>query len=133
MLYLYISLGGALGALSRYLLSTWIYNKSQHVFPYGTFIVNILGCFILGFFYTITLDKYVISPQVRMMVSVGFLGAFTTFSTFSLETLNIIKENNYNVALLNIALSVLLGLLAVWLGAVLANFFSQIKERGDNI
>jgi len=127
--YLYIAAGGAFGALSRYLLSTWIYNKSQSAFPLGTFIVNIIGCFLLGAFYTLTLEKSVISPQVRMMISVGFLGAFTTFSTFSLETMNIIKANNLTLALLNVGLSVVLGLIAVWLGTGMINFFSKLRER----
>lgn len=131
--YFYIAIGGALGALSRYLVSTWIYNKSQQVFPYGTFTVNIVGCFLLGFVYTLTLERSLISPQVRMMISVGFLGAFTTFSTFSLETMNILKEGNLIVAILNIGLSVVLGLFAVWIGASLPNFFNSIKERGDEI
>lgn len=131
--FIYIAFGGALGAISRYILSTWIYNKSQQIFPYGTLAVNIIGCFFLGVFYTLTLEKSVIAPQIRIMVTVGFLGAFTTFSTFSLETLNLVKENNISMALLYIGTSVILGLLAVWLGTVSANFFNKLGERGENI
>jgi len=127
--YLFIAVGGAVGALSRYLVSTWIYDKNQSAFPLGTFIVNIIGCFLLGAFYNLTLEKSVMSPHLRMMISVGFLGAFTTFSTFSLETMNIIKENNITMGLLNIGLSILLGLIAVWLGAGMVNFFSKTDER----
>ncbi|MDK2821581.1 MAG: fluoride exporter [Clostridia bacterium] len=127
--YLYIALGGALGATSRYIVSTWIYNKSEYLFPLGTFIVNIIGCFLLGVFSNLTLEKSV-SPQIRMMISVGFLGAFTTFSTFSLETLNIIKENNIGIAFLNITLSIIIGLLAVWVGVAFTNFFNREKGKG---
>ena len=129
--YIYIAIGGALGALSRYFLSIWIYNRTNQVFPLGTFVVNIVGCFLLGLFYTLSLEKVDIAPQVRMGISVGFLGAFTTFSTFSLETLNVIRENNLIIALLNIVLSVTIGLLAVWLGATAANFFSNLGRRSD--
>lgn len=131
--YLFIALGGALGAVSRYLLSTWIYNRNLQVLPYGTLVVNVLGCFLLGVFNTLAVEINVISPHIRMMISIGLLGSFTTFSTFSLETFNIIKENNLPVAFINIGLSVFLGLLAIWMGTVLANFFSSLRERGDEI
>ena len=124
--YIFVALGGAVGSLSRYLLSTWIYNKTQQIFPLGTFVVNILGCFLLGLFFTLSLDRWVISPEIRIMIAVGFLGGFTTFSTFGLETINIIKEGNLHIALLNVGLSVFVGVLAVWLGMEIANFF-----RGD--
>jgi len=119
---LYIALGGALGAVSRYLVSTWITNKTEHIFPWGTFTVNILGSFFLGLIFVLTLEKSVISPQSRMLISIGFLGAFTTFSTFTLETLNIIKEGNISLAFLNIGGSVTLGLLAVWFGVTVAQY-----------
>ncbi|MFZ7101785.1 MAG: fluoride efflux transporter CrcB [Peptococcaceae bacterium] len=127
--YLFIACGGAAGALSRYLVSTWVYNKFQGSFPLGTFAVNIIGCFLLGAFYTLSLEKSLISPQLRMMISVGFLGAFTTFSTFSLETMNIIKENNILIAFMNISLSIMFGLTAVWLGVSAVNFFAKQSER----
>ncbi len=123
--YLYVALGGALGATGRYIVSMWVNNKYQSVFPYGTFIVNVAGCFVLGVFYTLTLDKSVLSPQIRTAVNVGFIGAFTTFSTFSLETLNIIRENNIKIALTNIVFSVIVGLLAVWLGMTFSNLISK--------
>lgn len=130
-IYLYIAAGGAAGSVARYLLSTWIYNKSQQGFPYGTFVVNLIGCFLLGLFYTISLEKSVMSVQIRAMITVGFIGGFTTFSTFSLEAVNSIKEGSMGIALLYIASSVVFGLIFLWMGMGTANFFNQIGERGD--
>jgi len=130
-IYLYIAAGGAFGAVTRYLISTWIYNKSEQVFPYGTFVVNLTGCFLLGLFYTLSLEKSVINAQFRTMITVGFIGAYTTFSTFSLETINLIKEGSMGTALLYVGSSVILGLFSVWLGIGAANFFNQIGERGE--
>lgn len=116
--YLYVAIGGALGSVSRYLLSNWVNNKTKSNFPWGTFSVNIIGSFIIGIFFILVMDK-ANSPQLKLIVSVGFLGAFTTFSTFSLETFNLIRENNILLALGNIGLSVALGLLAVWSGIII--------------
>lgn len=125
LLYGSIALGGALGAVGRYLISTWVYNKGDFVFPWGTFVVNILGSFILGLVYVLGTERLVISPNTRAFLAVGFIGAFTTFSTFSLETLNIIKDGEFRLALLNVLGSVVLGILAVWLGTVTAGFISR--------
>lgn len=124
-LYAFIALGGALGALGRYFLSTWVYSKSDVIFPWGTFVVNILGCFILGMVYVWGTEKLVMSSNMRAFLAIGLLGAFTTFSTFSLETINIIKDGEIKIALLNTVGSVIVGLLAVWLGTVIAELLSR--------
>lgn len=118
-LYAMIGLGGALGAVARYALSTWIYQRYFYTFPWGTFVVNILGCFLLGIVYVLGVEKLMISPNTRLFISVGFIGAFTTFSTFSLETLNILKNGEIKIALFNSFGSLVLGLFAVWLGMIL--------------
>ncbi|MFZ5755152.1 MAG: fluoride efflux transporter CrcB [Bacillota bacterium] len=123
--YAFIALGGALGALGRYFLSTWIYERGEYIFPWGTFVVNMLGCFLLGLVYVLGVEKLVINPNTRAFLAVGFLGAFTTFSTFSLETLNIIKNGQIKIALLNGAGSLLIGLVAVWLGTVAAQLITK--------
>lgn len=124
-LYSCIALGGAIGAVARYIFSTWIYSKGDFVFPWGTFAVNILGCFVLGLVYVWGTEKLVISPNTRAFLSVGVIGAFTTFSTFSLETLNILKDGEIRIALLNTVGSIVLGLLAVWFGTVVAGLISK--------
>lgn len=86
LVFVSVAVGGALGALSRYHLSAWILSRSVGLFPYGTFTVNILGCFFIGLLYPLG-DN--LSPQSRVFLSSGFLGAFTTFSTFSLETIEL--------------------------------------------
>lgn len=123
-MYGFIALGGALGAIGRYLLSTYVYSKSDSIFPWGTFVVNILGCFILGMVYIWGTEKMAISSNIRTFLAIGLLGAFTTFSSFSLETLNIIRDGEIRIALLNIGGSIVLGLLAVWLGTVFAEMLS---------
>ncbi|HHU75326.1 MAG TPA: fluoride efflux transporter CrcB [Firmicutes bacterium] len=115
-----IALGGAIGAVGRFFLSTWISSKDAFIFPWGTFVVNVLGCFILGFIYIVGTEKMLIGPQARTFLAVGMIGAFTTFSTFGLETINLISSGNIRIALFNIFGSVALGLLAVWLGIVFA-------------
>jgi len=111
-----VALGGALGAVSRYLMSTWVTNKLGSIFPWGTFAVNILGSFCLGLIFILSLDKSMINPQLKMFISIGFLGAFTTFSTFSVETVNIIKGGDFSGAFLNIGASIIIGLGASFLG-----------------
>jgi len=111
-----IAIGGAAGALGRYWMSTWIYGKFGAGFPHGTLAVNVVGSLFMGFLYILLLERLNLDPMWRGLILIGFLGAFTTFSTFSLETLNLLELRAYDKAALNVALSFSLCLLAAWLG-----------------
>ena len=117
---LYIGIGGFIGAVFRYQLSGLVHQYIGTHFPSGTLVVNITGCFLLGFLLTIVEGKFIVSPQLRLLLAVGLLGAFTTFSTFSFETLSLLQDKLYLKALINILLSVFLGLVAVWIGIITA-------------
>ena len=118
---LIIGAGGFLGAISRYYVSGWVQDLSRSVhFPYGTLAVNIIGSFLLGFLVRYAFVHNVFSPEIRLLIFIGFLGAFTTFSTFSTETFNLFADGATTPALMNITANVLLGLAAVWLGQTLA-------------
>lgn len=110
--------GGAVGALLRFWMSTGIYGLLGRGFPYGTLAVNVVGSLLMGFLYVMLIDKLPLGPTWRAALLVGLLGAFTTFSTFSIETLNLMEEGEMIKALLNILLSVVLCLGAAWLGVL---------------
>jgi len=114
-----IAAGGAIGALLRFWVSTAMYALLGRDFPYGTLAVNVLGCLFMGFLSVFMLER-IASVEWRAALLIGLLGAFTTFSTFSLETLNLIQGEEQVKAFLNIFVSVLLCLLATWLGMQLA-------------
>lgn len=114
-----IAAGGALGALGRFWVSSGIYRLVGRDFPWGTLAVNALGSFLMGFLFVLFLERLITAPEVRAAVLVGFLGAFTTFSTFSMETLTLIEEGYFAKAYLNMGGSVLLCLLCCWFGTVL--------------
>lgn len=115
-----VAVGGALGALSRYGLGLWISNKWNHGFPLHTFIINITGAFLLGFINIILLERYAFNPIWRIGIGVGFLGAFTTFSTFGYEVFTLIQEGNIYTAMLYTVLSILVGFTGVAIGIGLA-------------
>jgi len=119
--WLTIGIGGFIGALTRYYVSGFAQNlfakSSLPFFPFGTLTVNIFGCFLIGLFSTLFLERDV-DVSYRFLINTGFLGAFTTFSTFSLETLNLIEEKALLHGFVNIFFSCLVGLIAVWLGKV---------------
>ena len=112
---LLISIGGALGALSRYTLSNLISKEFQTNFPLGTLGVNLLGCFIIGIAWQFS-EHYSIAKNARLFFFVGLLGAFTTFSTFGLESLHLFKDGEVKAAVLNIFLNNILGIFLVLLG-----------------
>jgi CrcB protein len=118
-----IAIGGALGALSRFALSHQVYQWLGREFAWGTLSVNLLGSFLIGLVAVLLVDKLGASNEWRAFIMVGFLGAFTTFSTFSYETLQYIQVGELHKAVLNIGLSVLSCLLAVWLGMLTARQF----------
>jgi CrcB protein len=119
-----IGRGGFFGAILRYLSSKYInlffFSIKPSNVPWGTLFVNVVGSFILGYFYTLSIERLAVSENFRMFLGVGFLGAFTTFSTFSLETLNLFEEGLYTVCLLNVLLNVVLSIFFAYLGIVLA-------------
>ncbi|MGK0270343.1 MAG: CrcB protein [Cocleimonas sp.] len=119
-----VMFGGAFGALARFLLSTKVTEKYGHAFPFGTLSVNVLGSFLMGFMTIIIVERLQLDPLFRLAIFVGFLGAFTTVSAFSLDTLNLFEQGNYLHALINIFITVLFSVFAVWLGVLMGKMLN---------
>lgn len=127
--YLYIALGGALGSVARYAVSGSVARATQEVFPWGTLTANITGCFVIGLFAVLTGPggRLVVPPDVRLFVTVGLCGGYTTFSSFSLQTLTLARDGDMTRAALNVVVSVLFCLLGVWLGSLAGAAFNPVK------
>ena len=118
-----LGFSGAMGAIARHSLSSWV-NPLTNSVPCGTLLVNVVGCFLLGALAcAVGLEGNNISPATRLAVGTGFLGSFTTFSTFGVETFERLQRGSIGYALANIALNIVVGLIAVWLGFLLANWW----------
>ena len=115
-----IGIGGALGSVLRYELSAWVQALATRGFPYGTLVVNVLGCLLMGFLFVVFSDRLGANAIWRVGLLVGVLGGFTTFSSFSMETFNLIEQGAILQAVANVVASVLLCLAATWLGVVVA-------------
>ena len=113
---LFIALGGAGGALARHWLASFVHASAQSHFPWGTMLVNVLGSFAIGVAYILIVERAAVHPDWRSVTMIGFLGAFTTFSTFSLETLALYENGQGGLAILYVTASVLTCLLSAWAG-----------------
>ncbi len=113
--------GGAAGTLARYFLSTFIYGIFGPSFPYGTMVVNLLGCFIIGILVSFSENKFILGSNAKILLMIGFCGAFTTFSTFILETSNLIKDGESMRAFLNVILSVIVGFIVFRVGILIGD------------
>lgn len=118
--YLLIAAGGALGSIARYWVGTMVVSRMGTRFPYGTFLINITACVIIGFSITYLGKRVELSPAWRYFIPVGFVGAYSTFSTYEWETLSTLRSGAFALAALYAVGSLLLGLAAVWCGAMLA-------------
>lgn len=116
----WIGLAGGTGALARYAVGVAIGRRSDG-FPLATLLVNLTGCLLLGFLVAVMATRLQVSDEVRLAVTVGFLGAFTTFSTFGVETISLLNERAWSVAALYVGVSVVGGLLASWVGLLAGN------------
>lgn len=114
-----IAAGGALGSVLRFWMSGWVTGMLGRGFPYGTLLVNVSGSLLMGFLYVMLIDKFNASAEWRAVLLIGLLGGFTTFSSFSMETFNLLESGEISKALMNIILSVAVCLTATWLGVVL--------------
>ena len=117
-----LAAGGILGTFARYFLSGAVHRVFGTTFPWGTLVVNLVGCFAIGFLAVLAEEKFLLGPTARVFLMIGFCGAFTTFSSFILETSNLTKDGENLYAFLNIALSVTLGFLVFRLGVMLARW-----------
>lgn len=122
MKYAWIALGGALGALARYAVGAWIYHRLGTRLPYGTFVINVTGCFLIGLTLTILDSHMSLSPAWRLAIPTGFIGAYTTFSTFEYETIRTVQHGHPVSAAVYFVGSLLLGYGAVWIGIVCGRF-----------
>ena len=128
--YLWIALGGALGSMARFWLAAFVATLLGPQFPWGTILINIAGSFVIGFFAAFSgpSGRFVASFNVRAFVMVGICGGFTTFSAFSLQTLDLARESRWLQAGGNVALSVFACLVAVWAGHMLATVLNPAAE-----
>jgi fluoride exporter len=127
--YLWIALGGALGTTARYWLSGVVARSIGETFPWGTLVINVTGSFVIGFFGALTGPdgRVFVGSTARQFVMIGMCGGYTTFSSFSLQTLNLMNDGEWLRAGANIGLSVLLCMFAVWIGVVLAGLVNAMR------
>ena len=126
MLILMVAAGGALGAVSRYALSGWVHTLTDTSFPMGTLVVNVFGSFALGFF-ILLMESLPVTAEVRSLVTIGFLGAFTTFSTFSYEAVVLLEGGEWARGGMYMGGSLLLGLVGIVAGLALGSFVLQTR------
>jgi CrcB protein len=117
---LVVGAGGFLGSAARYLLQGLVYRYVPADFPYATFLINVSGCYAIGFLGVLAQELFVVGPTARLFLMVGILGGYTTFSTFGYETVQLLREGSGLLAAANVGGQVVLGLVAVWAGAVTA-------------
>jgi CrcB protein len=116
--YVMIALGGAIGAIARFALGAYVGQRMGARFPYGTFIINISGSFLIGLIMTVLTERAQLSANWRYLIPIGFIGAYTTFSTFEYETLRAVQDGQFTAGVLNVVLSVVVGFVMVWLGVL---------------
>jgi fluoride exporter len=116
--YMVVGVGGFLGAIARYVLGAYIGTRYGARFPYGTFVINMSGSFLIGLILTL-LARTTASAYWRYLIPIGFIGAYTTFSTFEYETLRAVQDGQLMTGLLNVVLSLTVGFVAVWAGAAI--------------
>ncbi|HEY6186439.1 MAG TPA: fluoride efflux transporter CrcB [Pyrinomonadaceae bacterium] len=124
--YLAVAGGGALGACLRYYMGGSVLSRTATPFPTATFVINVTGSFIIGFFLTLATERLSINPHLRLAVAVGFVGAYTTFSTFEYETARLVEESEMLYAFLNVVLSFIVGFAAVWAGIFAARGIEKV-------
>ena len=125
-MWIFVTVGGATGALARHWLSGWVNAAIAGFFPIGTIVVNVVGSLLLGFGMQ-TMEAVPVSAEVRTMLTIGFLGAFTTFSTFSYETVTLLRDGDWTRAMLYTGLSLVLGLTAVLIGIGAASVLLKVR------
>lgn len=118
--YFLVVIGGGAGALARYVAASAIMTRFGGKFPLGTLVINVTGSFLIGFLMTMLTERFQLDPNWRLLLVVGFLGGYTTFSSFEWETFTAVREGAQWVGALNLVSSVMLGYAAVWLGVMLA-------------
>ena len=116
--YWMVGLGGFLGSIARFWLGSYVTYRLGARFPYGTFVINISGSFLIGLVVTLLAERAHWNPNLLYLIPIGFIGAYTTFSTFELEVFHSVRNGDVWIAFLNVILSVTLGFVAVWLGVV---------------
>ncbi|NLD94484.1 MAG: fluoride efflux transporter CrcB [Fibrobacter sp.] len=122
---LFIALGGSIGALARFGIAKFVNQISGGVFPWGTMTVNFIGLFVIGFLYEL-FEKTLVPSEIRLFLTVGFLGALTTFSTYGMETITLFRNGQYGAALLNIVLSNVVGMVLVVAGIIVARVMIKV-------
>jgi len=115
-----VGLGGCLGSILRFWLGSYIGGRLGSRFPYGTFVINVTGSFLIGMILTILAEKTQWSPNWRYLIPIGFIGGYTTFSTFEYETFRLVQDGQMVTAMLNVVGSVVIGFAGVWAGMVAA-------------
>ena len=120
---LWISLGAVLGANLRYWVGDWAAQRFGSGFPYGTLLINLSGSFLLGLIVSMSMENFIIDPRLRLLLTIGFLGSYTTFSTYAYESIALISQGQWGMGLFNLLGSSLLGglfaILGIWLGKIL--------------
>jgi fluoride exporter len=116
--YLMVAMGGALGSVLRFWVGGYVSNRLGTRFPYGTFLINVTASFLIGFILTLLAERTHWSPNWRYLIPIGFIGGYSTFSTFEYESFRVFQDGELLMAALNVVLSVTLGFFAVWLGVI---------------